>query len=306
MSTAWQDAFLRYLTDVRGVSMATAEAYSADVNQFTDFLAEKWGAEREGDWAAVDYRTVRAFLGHLSRMRYSKTTVARKLAALRSFFRYLLQEGAVEHNPAAAVRTPKQDHRLPEYMYPAEVEALINTPDTSEPLGQRDRAILEVLYATGVRVSELVGMDLDDVDLDSKQIRVIGKGDRERVVLMGERAASALVDYISGARRQLLGASPDPDRQAVFVSRQGGRLSVRAVQQRVHKHVLECAQSGRITPHALRHTFATHMLDGGADLRSIQMLLGHRNLGTVETYTHVTTDRMKKVYQAAHPLAREE
>lgn len=306
MSSAWQDAFLRYLTDVRGLSAATAEAYSADVNQFSDFLAESWGEERAGDWAGVDYRTVRGFLGHLARLRYSKTSVARKLAALRSFFRYLLQEGAVDHNPAAAAPTPKQDRRLPEYMYPAEVEALINTPDTSTPLGQRDRAMLEVLYATGVRVGELVGMDLGDLDLEQRQIRVIGKGNRERVVLMGERAVSALTGYLNGARPHLLGVGCNADREALFVNHSGGRLSVRAVQQRVHKHVLECAQSGRITPHALRHTFATHMLDGGADLRSIQMLLGHRNLGTVETYTHVTTDRMKKVYQAAHPLARKD
>lgn len=306
MGSAWQDAFLRYLTDVRGLSAATAEAYSADVNQFADYLAESWGEERAEDWAAVDYRTVRGFLGHLARMRYSKTSVARKLAALRSFFRYLLQEEAVDHNPAAAAPTPKQEKRLPEYMYPAEVEALINTPDTSTALGQRDRAMLEVLYATGVRVGELVSMDLRDLDLDARQIRVIGKGNRERVVLMGQRAATALIGYLSGARRRLLGASPDADREAVFVNHSGGRLSVRAVQQRVHKYVLQCAQSGRITPHALRHTFATHMLDGGADLRTIQMLLGHRNLGTVETYTHVTTDRMKKVYHAAHPLARKD
>ncbi len=306
MGSAWQDAFIRYLTDVRGVSPATAEAYSADVNQFTDFLGEHWGPERAGDWASVDYRTVRAFLGQLARQRYSKTSVARKLAALRSFFRYLLAEEAVGHNPAAAAPTPKQEKKLPEFMYPAEVEALIGTPDTSTTLGMRDRAILEVFYATGVRVSELVGMDLGAIDLEDRQIRVIGKGNRERIVLMGERAANSLRRYLQGARRALLGAAQDADTQAAFLTGGGKRLSVRAVQQRVHKYVLECAQSGRITPHALRHTFATHMLDGGADLRTIQALLGHRNLGTVETYTHVTTDRMKKVYKAAHPLAKSE
>ncbi len=303
MDAAWLDAFLRYMTDVRGVSMATAEAYSADVNQFADYLADEWGEERSGDWAAVDYRTVRGFLGHLSRMKYSKTSVARKLAALRSFFRYLLVEEAVEHNPAAAAPTPKQDKRLPEFMYPAEIEALINTPDIGTPLGQRDRAIIETFYATGVRVSELVGMDLHDLDFDARQVRVIGKGNRERLVLMGKRAITALTDYIAGARQQFA-ASAKADSGAVFLSNRGNRLSVREVQLRIRKHVLECAQSGRITPHALRHTFATHMLDGGADLRTIQMLLGHRNLGTVETYTHVTTERMKKTYRAAHPLAR--
>lgn len=306
MGSAWQDAFLRYLTDVRGLSAATAEAYAVDVNQFVDYLAQTWGEVRAQDWGAVDYRTVRGFLGHLARMRYSKTSVARKLAALRSFFRYLLQEGAVDHNPAAVAPTPKQERRLPEYMYPAEVEALINTPDASTPLGQRDRAILEVLYATGVRVGELVAMNLRDLDLDQRQIRVVGKGNRERVVLMGQRAATALMAYLAGARPRLLEAAANPDREALFVNQGGRRLSVRAVQQRVHKYVLQCAQSRRITPHALRHTFATHMLDGGADLRTIQMLLGHRNLGTVETYTHVTTDHMKRIYHAAHPLARKD
>lgn len=304
MDAAWLDAFLRYMTDVRGVSPATAEAYSTDVIQFQDFLADEWGEKRSEDWAAVDYRTVRAFLGHLSRMKYSKTSVARKLAALRSFFRYLLVEEAVEHNPAAAAPTPKQDKRLPEFMYPAEVEALISTPDTGTPLGQRDRAIIETFYATGVRVSELVGMDLTDLDFDARQVRVIGKGSRERLALLGKRAMTALTDYITGARKQFVAASTKADCGAVFLSNRGNRLSVREVQVRIRKHVLECAQSGRITPHALRHTFATHMLDGGADLRTIQILLGHVNLGTVETYTHVTTERMKKTYRAAHPLAR--
>jgi len=306
MRGAWLDAFLKYLTDVRGVSFATAEAYAGDVNQFVDFLSETWGEERAYEWTAVDYRTLRSFLGHLTRLKYSKATVARKLAALRSFFRFLIQEGAVEQNPAAAAATPKQDRRLPNYLYEHEIAALIEAPDTTKPLGWRDRAILEVLYATGVRVSELVGMDLADLDLERREIRVIGKGNRERIVLLGERAVSALRSYLAEGRAQLLRRSSAPDEAAVFVNNRGGRLSVRGVQQRLHKYVVEGAASERITPHAFRHSFATHLLDAGADLRSIQMLLGHRNLGTVETYTHVTTKRMKEVYRAAHPLARDE
>ncbi len=305
MHAAWQDAFLRYLTDVRQLSPATAEAYAGDVNQFVDFLAGLWGEERTYDWAGVDYRTIRSFLADLARRRYSKATVARKLAALRSLFRFLLQEGVVQQNPAKIAPTPRQDAHLPEYLYADEMEALLQAPDESTALGQRDRAILEMLYATGVRVSELVAMDVADLQLDQRQIRVIGKGNRERVVLMGGRAMQALRRYLSDGREQLLRGNTSPAEEALFLNNSGGRLSVRGVQQRVNKYVLETAASSRITPHALRHTFATHMLDGGADLRSIQALLGHRSLSTVGIYTHLTTERMKQVYRSAHPLAEE-
>ena len=303
MHAGWLDGFLRYCTDVRNLSMNTAEAYSRDVNQFVDFLREQWGKEREYDWAAVDYRTVRGFLAHLSRQKYDRATISRKLSALRSFFRYLLNEDAVTHNPAAVAPTPKREQKLPEYLYEDEMQTLLATPDGSTPLGQRDRAILEMLYATGVRVSELVAMDVDDLQFDEHQIRVIGKGNRERVVLMGERAIAAVRRYIADSRETLLREAQTPEEQALFLNSRGGRLTVRGVQQRVNKHVLEAAASSRITPHALRHTFATHLLDGGADLRSIQALLGHKSLGTVGIYTHLTTERMKEAYNAAHPLA---
>ncbi|MGC9317585.1 MAG: tyrosine recombinase XerC [Armatimonadota bacterium] len=303
MHAGWQDGFLRYLTDVRQLAPATAEAYSRDVIQFVDFLSAEWGEERAYDWASVDYRTVRRFLADLARRRYSKSTMARKLAALRSFFRYLLQEDVVSQNPAAVAPTPKQDRHLPEHLYQDEIGQLLRAPDETTPLGQRDRAILEVLYATGVRVGELVAMDLDDLDLSRRQVRVVGKGNRERIVLMGERAAQALRRYMAEGRKQLLRKADSPDQGALFVSSRGGRLSVRAVQKRVDRYVLETAGSSRITPHALRHSFATHMLDGGADLRSIQALLGHKSLSTVGIYTHLTTERMKQVYSAAHPLA---
>jgi tyrosine recombinase XerC len=303
MHSGWLDGFLRYCTDVRGLSPNTAEAYCNDVNQFVDFLAEQWGEERAYDWASVDYRVVRRFLAHLSRQKYERSTIGRKLAALRSFFRYLLNEDAVTHNPAAVAPTQKREEKLPEYLYHDEVETLLSAPDEGTALGQRDRAILEMLYATGVRVSELVAMDVGDLQFREQQIRVVGKGDRERVVLMGERAVAAVRRYIAAGREELLRGAQSPDEQALFLNRSGGRLSVRGVQKRVRKHVLDAAASGRITPHALRHTFATHLLDGGADLRSIQALLGHKSLGTVGVYTHLTTERMKKTYEAAHPLA---
>jgi len=305
MHAGWQDAFLRYLTDVRQLAPRTAEAYAQDVNQFVDFLATQWGEERAHDWASVDYRTVRGFLADLARRRYAKSSIARKLAALRALFRFLLQEGAVAANPAKLAPTPKQDQRLPEYLYEDEMEALLSAPEEATALGQRDRAILELLYATGVRVSELVAMDVAEIDFEGRTIRVIGKGNRERAVLLGGRAVQALRRYLADGREQLLRAGTSPDHEALFLNSSGGRLSVRGVQQRVHKHVLEAAASSRITPHALRHSFATHMLDGGADLRSIQALLGHASLSTVGIYTHVTTERMKQVYRSAHPLAEE-
>ena len=303
MHAGWLDGFLRYCTDVRQLSLNTAEAYSQDVNQFVDFLASEWGEDRAHDWAAVDYRTVRRFLADLSRQKYDRASMSRKLSELRSFFRYLLNEDAVTHNPAAVAPTPKRGQKLPEYLYQDEMEQLLSTPDEATPLGQRDRAILEMLYATGVRVSELVAMDVDDLEFSDRQIRVVGKGNRERIVLMGERAVAAVRRYIRDGREKLLRDARTPDVQALFLNRNGGRLTVRGVQQRVQKHVLESAASSRITPHALRHTFATHLLDGGADLRSIQALLGHKSLGTVGIYTHLTTQRMKETYKAAHPLA---
>lgn len=305
MHAGWLDGFLRYCTDVRRLSTNTAEAYSRDVLQFAEFLSQEWGEDRAYDWASVDYRTIRRFLAHLSRQKYGRSSIGRKLSALRSFFRYLLNEDVVTHNPAAVAPTPKREQKLPEYLYQDEMEQLLSTPDESTPLGQRDRAILELLYATGVRVSELVAMDVEDLEFSEQQIRVVGKGNRERVVLMGERAIAAVRRYIADGREKLLREAQSPDEAALFLNSNGGRLSVRGVQQRVNKHVLDSAASSRITPHALRHTFATHLLDGGADLRSIQALLGHKSLGTVGIYTHVTTARMKEAYNAAHPLADE-
>lgn len=305
MHAGWLDGFLIYCTDVRQLSPNTAEAYSKDVNQFVDFLASEWGEERAYDWPAVDYRMVRSFLGHLSRQKYDRSSIGRKLSALRSFFRYLLNEDAVTHNPAAVAPTPEREQKLPDYLYQDEMELLLSTPDEATPLGQRDRAILEMLYATGVRVSELVAMDVDDLQFDEHQIRVIGKGNRERIVLMGERAIAAVRRYIADGREGLLRDAQSPDEQALFLNRNGGRLTVRGVQKRVNHHVLDSAASSRITPHALRHTFATHLLDGGADLRSVQALLGHKSLGTVGIYTHLTTERMKETYNAAHPLAND-
>lgn len=324
------DAFMGYMTDVHGVSANTAEAYGHDVIQFCDFLARLWGEEKAWALAEVDYPTIRRYLAHLNRMEYAPSTIGRKLAALRALYRYLVDEGQIGHNPAAQASVPKQRHRLPEILYEYELEQLLLAPDENEPAGQRDQLILELLYATGMRVSELVSVDVDDIDMDNRQIRVIGKGSRERLVFFGQPALAAMCRYLQSGRELLLqkrtGGGEQParrsssgtgfqpvvkergdvqDEPALLLNPSGERLSVRSIQNIVHKYVIETAASANISPHSLRHSFATHLLDRGADLRSIQEMLGHKNLGTTQIYTHVTTQRLKEAYAKAHPLSKE-
>ncbi len=305
MSSAALDDFLRYLTSVRRLSPATAEAYAADVIQFADFLAAAYGEQHAFDWAAVDFRVVRRWIMHLRQARYAPASVARKLASLRSFFRFMVNNDLLEYNPAELVNTPARQRRLPEVLYTSEVERLLSSPDDSTPLGLRDRAILEFLYATGVRVSELVGLNLSDINLADRSARVLGKGNKQRVVFFGLPAAAALRRYIDEARPHLEARRPDGQpTDALFLNRFGGRLSVRGVQRLVHKHVLRAAVGTRVSPHVLRHSFATHLLDNGADLRAIQELLGHSSLATTQIYTHVSAERLRTSYFSAHPLAR--
>lgn len=304
MSHAALDDFLRYLTTVRGLSVRTAEAYAVDVQQFADFLARQRGAAAAFDWKSVDYRLVRRWVAHLRQAHYSQASVARKLASLRSFFRFLVAERILDHNPAALVGMPAQRRRLPEVLYQKEVEELLGTAQGFEPLELRDRAILEFLYATGVRLSELVALNLEDLDLGSRTARVRGKGGKDRVVLFGVPAMDALNKYLEHGRPHLAAQGPTGARQrAVFLNRRGGRLSPRGVQRMIYRHVLQAGLGQRISPHVLRHTFATHLLDSGADLRVIQELLGHSSLATTQVYTHVSTERLRQTYQAAHPLA---
>lgn len=298
------DGFLDYLVHVRRVSPNTAEAYARDLLDFTEFLEHLWGPPRACDWPAVDYTVVRSYLAHLSRRALEKTTVARKLTALRALFRYLVATGDVQANPAALAASPKKAAHLPEILHDYELAALLETPDTQTPLGIRDRAILELFYATGVRLSELHALNVDDLRFESRSIRVLGKRNKERLVFFGEPAADALREYLESARPVLLaarvGAGEEP---ALFLNRFGGRLSKEGIARRVRRHVLDAAVMHRVSPHALRHTFATHLLDNGADLRAIQELLGHVNLATTGIYTHVSAERLRRSYDQAHPLA---
>lgn len=305
MSAAHVDAFLEYLTDARGVSPKTAEAYSHDAVQFMDYLASIWGEERAADFGQVTYNILRRYLASLHQQKYERRSMSRKLSSLRSFFGYLVGRGLIDHNPAALIRAPKLEKSLPEFLYSREMELLLAEPDVETTLGARDRAMLEFMYATGCRRAEVVGLDLDRLNLDDLQARVIGKRDKERIVYFGEPARDALRHYLGGAREELLGNAEKPfEEQALFLSRSGRRMGPATVNKVVEKYVLRVGASHHITPHKLRHTFATHMLDAGADLRTIQELLGHESLVSTEIYTHVSTASLKRVYAAAHPLAK--
>jgi integrase/recombinase XerC len=304
---AWLDEYLRYLSAVRGLSARTAEAYALDVVQFVDFLGKDRGEAAAFDFGAVDFRAVRRYVAHMRRARYAAASVARKMAALRSFFRFLVNEGVLQHNPAQLIGMPAQGRKLPEVLYAGEMDALFEAPDADSPAGLRDRAILEFFYATGMRVSELAQLDFDDMDMAERQVLTRGKGDKERIVFFGLPALSALELYLAQGRPHLLRkAKMERAEPAVFLNRVGERLSVRGMQRLVEKYALQTALGQRVSPHVLRHTFATHLLDNGADLRSIQELLGHSSLATTQVYTHVSAERLRESYKMAHPLAQDD
>ncbi len=294
-------AYLRHLRLDENSSPETVRAYASDLGEFAAFLEKEIGGGRQVEPRMVDRLAVRAFLGELHRREAKRSTVARKLAAIRSFFRYLKRRGKIAVNPAAAVATPRQERRLPRQLSVDEMEHLVETPDDAAPLGARDRAILELLYASGVRVSELTALDLDDLDLNEGTMRVLGKGRKERMVPVGSKAVAAVRVYLR--RRGELETRPGRGGEALFLNFRGTRLNVRSVRRIVDRYIHECAIVRKVSPHTLRHSFATHLLDAGADLRSIQELLGHASLSTTQKYTHVSTERLLKTYGKTHPRA---
>ncbi len=295
-----QEIFNRYIQHLeaeRNVSPYTVRNYKADLLEFFRFLNKEKVASLE----AVDRKVMRDYLAHLVEQGVVKASIARKLSAIRSFYRYLVREKIISTNPIEAVSSPKLDKRLPSFLTLKEVEKLLSAPDPSTPQGQRDRALLELLYASGLRVSELTSLELGQINLDTNEIRVWGKGSKERVVLMGEPAAEALRNYLAQGRPKLLGEKRS---HALFLNRYGQRLPERRVQLILEKYAKQSGIGKRVHPHLLRHTFATHLLDGGADLRVVQELLGHADLSSTQIYTHVTKSQARKVYLSAHPLAR--
>ncbi|MEW5762887.1 MAG: tyrosine recombinase XerC [Bacillota bacterium] len=293
------DAFLAYLEVERHASPHTLAAYRRDIFAGLDFFARVLGTDDVGlTPAALNTRLMRRYVAHLSR-HLAPASVARKLAAWRSFFKFLRREGYVSRNPLEGVPGPKRPRRLPRVLRYEQVERLVEAPADS-PLGLRDRALWEILYATGIRVSELVGLNISDVDPDAAYVKVLGKGRKERLVPMGRCAAAALRAYLACGRPALI----DPRRpagDALFLNSRGGRISARGVRKRLAGYLEKLGLGGAASPHTLRHSFATHLLDGGADLRVVQELLGHARLSTTQVYTHVSRERMKEVYRRTHP-----
>jgi integrase/recombinase XerC len=293
--------FLDYLTIERNVSPNTVTAYRDDIESFVAFLCNDYltlGRDQL-DLKRVDHLAVRSYLAHLSRRKLARASMARHLSALRTFFKYLVREGVVEANPARTVATPKREKHLPAVLQASDVALLIEQPDTSTTLGVRDAAWLELLYASGLRIAELVGIDLDDLELRSRLVKVRGKGSKERIVPFGSKAEAALRAYLA-VRGELI---RDIEAQAVFVNYRGERITTRSIRRLFENYVRDAALRAGVSPHTLRHSFATHLLNAGADLRGIQELLGHASLSTTQKYTHLNDWQLIAVYKKAHPRA---
>ncbi len=316
--------FLSYLKFERHFSIHTAKCYGADLGQFAGFLQNDANASADhdasGSWAqqptaatatqsqttveqliiAADANTIRKYMAHMGQKEYSRATTARKLATLRSFYKFLVKRNYLASNPVISIKTPKQEKKLPRFLEYEEVQRLLNAPPTSTWLGARDRAILETLYSTGMRVSELVALNMEDVDFLGEVIHIRGKGKKERISPIGSSALQAIQHYIEFRNKRMANDSSF-DGKVLFANKHGQRLSTRSVRRKMDKYLKEAGLDPAISPHTLRHSFATHMLNNGADLRSVQELLGHQSLSTTQVYTHVTTSRMKQVYDDAHP-----
>lgn len=304
--------FIDYLQAERNASPYTLRNYSAALQGFVEFMKESGISSYD----QADRHVLRDYMARLTEKGLAKTTIALKLSAVRSFYRYLVREGILATNPIGRASSPKLDKRIPSFLTQPEMLRLFDVVNSQKPRRSsdtaiklfnvcklRDQAMLELLYASGLRVSELVKLDLEHLNLDSREIRVWGKGSKERMTLMGEPATRVLADYLSQSRPALLG---EKKTDAVFLNRYGGRLTARAVQRMLTRYAKIAGIDKRVHPHVLRHTFATHLLDGGADLRVVQELLGHASLSTTQTYTHISKRQAQKVYLQAHPMAQEE
>ena len=287
------DKFTRYLEIEKNSSTHTVTNYKVDLRGFMDFLGGN-------DISNIDYLLLRRYLAHLKSVQYDKRSVARKLACLRSFFKFLCRDGYLKTNPAVGLSTPKLDKKLPFFLDVNQTSRVLDMPvDNSDAASLRDKAVLELLYSTGIRVGELVGLSINDVDFIGGVTKVKGKGKKERMIPVGDTALRAIKKYLDRrSSNELMRNKP-----ALFLNKNGGRLSSGAVRQIVDKCIHTASLREKISPHTLRHSFATHLLDRGADLRSVQELLGHANLSTTQIYTHITTDRLKAVYDKAHPRA---
>lgn len=298
MSSAIQ-AFLNYLRIERNASDLTVKSYADDLAHISEFFQEQTGSLPEP--RQIEVAILRSYVSYLHECGYARTTVARRLACLRSFFRYCNREGICETNPAKPLRTPRAGRKLPHFLTTDQVGALLIAPPANLPAGLRDRAILETMYSAGLRVSELVGLNVADYDRSSGILRVMGKGRKERLAPVGSYATKALDHWMTV--REPDPKAPEKQRAAIFLNRFGRRLTTRSIGRMLETHIQTAGLTQQTTPHTLRHSFATHLLDGGADLRSVQELLGHKSLTTTQIYTHVSTRRLRETYEKAHPHA---
>ena len=316
------ERFIEYLDAERNFSAHTVRSYGADLTQFSQFLTAAANSPSASELSVDELpppgelpderldamlrdltpTDVRAFLAMMRNSGYSKSTVARKLATLRSFYKYLVRQEVVDTSPVSPIRTPRQDKRLPKCLDTTQVASLLSAPDTLTLGGSRDRAILETIYSAGLRIGELVALNVEDLDEFSEALRIRGKGKKERLAPLGAKALAAIEQYMTMRSSAFGPARKGP----LFINKFGKRLSARSIRRNLDKHALAAGITVQISPHVLRHSFATHMLNAGADLRSVQEMLGHESLSTTQIYTHLTTQRLKEVYDHAHPLASRE
>jgi len=299
---SYVDSFLDYLQLEKNASHHTLAGYQRDLFQGIDFFSHSLGKNdfelQPGD---IKYQLIRAYLSKLHREKLARSSINRKLAGWRSFFKYLSREGIIEDNPLSRISYLRLEKRLPSFLFEDECRMLVEIPLKNNPLDIRNRALLETLYASGIRVSELVNLDLSSLDLASRYLKIMGKGSKERIVPIGFPAVDRLKIYLEDGRPRL--ANKTDSEQAVFLNKMGKRLTTRGVRKIINKQVFKSCLNRHVNPHLVRHTYATHMLDKGADIRVVQELLGHKRLSTTQVYTHVTQEKLKKVYQQFHPRA---
>ncbi len=292
------EKFYTYLEVEKNSSELTIANYRRDINHFISFIDQRYSVGCK--WRQIGQLDIRAYLAVLNEKKYARRTIARHISALRSFYKFLLRENLVDYSPLAKVRSPKLDKPLPVFLDELEISELLQLPD-EKPLGRRDAAALELLYATGCRVSELVGLTLERIDLANRFVLLLGKGNKERIVPLGNTCCRVLQAYYVYRREIML--KHNEEHEYVFVNSRGGILTDRSVRRILDKYISQLAIRKNVSPHTIRHTFATHLLEHGADLRSVQELLGHANLSTTQIYTHVTTERIASVYRKNHPRA---
>lgn len=291
--------FITYLEVEKNCSQLTVSNYSKDIFAFTNFVKNRLGEQFL--WEQIGPLDIRAYLAYLNEKQYARRTIARRISALRSFYKYLVRENLIEFSPLSKIHSPKLDKKLPVFLDEVEVKELLDLPD-EKPLGRRDQAILELLYATGCRVSELVNMTLDRIDLVNRYVLILGKGNKERVVPLGKTCCNAINIYLL-FRREVMYKYNISEHNFLFINNRGGVLTDRSVRRILDKYIGFLAIRKNVSPHTIRHSFATHLLEHGADLRAVQELLGHANLSTTQIYTHITTERIAAVYKEKHPRA---